>query len=237
MLDANWVTEGRIDFEYKKYILLAYLQHAALQFQEHKLYPILSELVFHYRNLQLLKTNSEQVEKNFPKKLTKLDFENFKLHYENLLENNANMDEIHSIVEYAIPRINKHIVMAKDIYEEVEQHISIASVGIVPIYTEAGYLLLRTTGKKSIAAYAYELSIFENAYEKYRGLKTQWIENYPDTLYYHEETIKSELIKKKKDLPNPATYVVHCKKDYPFTETIFPVAKRCFVQYLTRENN
>lgn len=38
-LSENWLTDGWIDFEYKKYILLACLQHVGGQFKEVKLDP------------------------------------------------------------------------------------------------------------------------------------------------------------------------------------------------------
>ena len=56
-LSKNWITEGIIDFEYKKYILLAYLQHIKSEFDERKLYPMLSDLFFHYQNLLQFKEN------------------------------------------------------------------------------------------------------------------------------------------------------------------------------------
>ncbi|MFN0276928.1 MAG: hypothetical protein ACKVPJ_14360 [Chitinophagales bacterium] len=235
-LQTNWVTEGRIDFEYKKYILLAYLQDASKHFQEQKIYPFLSDLVSHYRNLAELKANTQMLENNFSKTLSKLDFENFTLQYEKMMQDDIYMEEIQNIIDYALPRINKHISIAREIYDEVEHHISISSVGIIPIYTEAGYLLFRSGGEKKTAAYQYELSIFENNSEKYRGLKTQFLNCYPDTIYNHAEAIKSDLIKKNRQFPNPATYVLNCNKNYPFNETIFPVARRRFVQYLQNAN-
>lgn len=231
-LQTNWVTDGRIDFEYKKYILLAYLQHVSKHFDEQKIYPFLSDLIFHYKNLAQLKVNTTQLEKNFPKQISKLDFENFTLHYEVMAQDDAYMEEIQLITSFAIQKLQTHITIATEIYNEVEEHISISSVGILPMYTEAGYILLRSDSEKQIAAYFYELSIFENQAEKYRGLKTQLLECYPATLHNHEEAIKADLIKKHKQLPNPATYSISCNKKYPYTETVFPVARRRFVQYL-----
>ncbi len=37
-LPKNWLTEGLIDFEYKKYILLSYTQQVKGSFKERKLY-------------------------------------------------------------------------------------------------------------------------------------------------------------------------------------------------------
>ena len=36
-LNPNWLTEGWVDFEYKKYLLLAYLQKVSIDFDERKL--------------------------------------------------------------------------------------------------------------------------------------------------------------------------------------------------------
>ncbi len=43
-LSETWFAEGFIDFELKKYTLLAYLQQVSACFNESKLYPQLSDL-------------------------------------------------------------------------------------------------------------------------------------------------------------------------------------------------
>ena len=71
-LKFDWLTEGLIDFEYKKYILLAYLKEVRHNFSMNRLYPYLSDLVFHYRNLQQIQNNKKMIFE----KLTKLIFLN-----------------------------------------------------------------------------------------------------------------------------------------------------------------
>ena len=60
-LSKNWITENHIDFEYKKYVLLAYLQNVSDNFSDHRLYPFLSDLVEHYRSLKILKDNKKNL--------------------------------------------------------------------------------------------------------------------------------------------------------------------------------
>jgi hypothetical protein len=50
-LSETWFAEGFIDFELKKYTLLAYLQEVNKHFGENKLYPQLADVIFHYNNL------------------------------------------------------------------------------------------------------------------------------------------------------------------------------------------
>ena len=53
-LSENWFAEGYIDFELKKYTLLAYLQQVNGFFNENKLYPQLADVIFHHNNLLLI---------------------------------------------------------------------------------------------------------------------------------------------------------------------------------------
>ena len=44
-LEKDWLTAGLVDFEYKKYVLLAYLQSVKTNFKEQKLYLDLVDLL------------------------------------------------------------------------------------------------------------------------------------------------------------------------------------------------
>jgi len=58
-LSDTWFAEGYIDFELKKYTLLAYLQEINKYFNENKLYPQLGDVVFHYNNLVAFRENKK----------------------------------------------------------------------------------------------------------------------------------------------------------------------------------
>jgi len=49
------------------------------------------------------------------------------------------------------------------------------------------------------------------------------------------ENIKSELIRHKKELPNPAVYSIETELNYPVEETLLPVAKRSLVRYISNK--
>ena len=51
-LDPEWIYQDPIDFEHKKYKLLAYLQKCDKRFDELKIYPDFVELSLHLANLQ-----------------------------------------------------------------------------------------------------------------------------------------------------------------------------------------
>jgi hypothetical protein len=120
-----------------------------------------------------------------------------------------------------------------EIYEFVEQSISINPIGIIPLDTTEGYLFLRNTNVKHTNVYQYRLSFFERHDEQYRTLKTNYVDTWMSTLANTYQNIKSELIRNKTELPNPAVYSIETDLSYPIEETFLPVAKRRFVKFLT----
>ena len=66
-LSQTWFADGYIDFELKKYTLLAYLQEISRHFNEQKLYPQLADLIFHYNNIVAFRENKKYLQEHkFP---------------------------------------------------------------------------------------------------------------------------------------------------------------------------
>ena len=139
-LCATWLTEGLIDFEYKKYILLAYLQKVREQYTHTRLYPMLSDLVFHHRNLMHYIENKEFLDDQFPKHLKGLDRKKMALIYEAIIADDNLMGEINELVEYSIPKIEEAVREGREIYEIIEDAMEFSAVGVLPLYNKEGYL-------------------------------------------------------------------------------------------------
>jgi hypothetical protein len=234
-LNKNWLTEGLIDFEYKKYLLLAYMQGVKAHFNDRKLYPVFSDLLFHYRNLINLKQNKTLIYENFPKQITGADFEKLTLMYKEIIQDDKIMQELEEIMEYSIPIFENRLTEGKDIFEEIEYSISITPVGLFSLNHDSGYLFIYLDRMREAKVYEYEMTIFENADEKYRGIHTNFIETVDKGIYNTFEGIKVYLAKKYQKMGNPATYLVDAKVHYPFEETLLPVAKRMFVRYINNQ--
>jgi hypothetical protein len=233
-LNENWITENHIDFEYKKYLLLAYLQHVSEKFEETRLYPALSELVSHYRNVISLRDTRKNLFDSFPGTLTQADFTSFKLVYEKLAEDDKLMQEIESIIEFSIPQFQFYLAEGKKIYDFIESQIKIFPVGIMPIHTDAGYLFLRCGEASDTQVYEYVITIFDQPDERYRAISLQYITSYEKTLRNTYENIKHDLVMYNRNLPNPATYVIESELLVPLEDTFLPLAKRSLVKYLSQ---
>lgn len=231
-LKVNWLTDGLVDFEYKKYILLAYLKDVRENFGKNELYPHLSDLLFHYRNLISVKENKQLIYDNFPSTITRADFKKLKLNYEKIVEDDHIMREIEDILAFSIPQFKSMLNEGKDIYEFVEQNVNIAPIGLSPLYVNEGYLFIDEEYKKDMQIYRYQITVFESSDETYRGVHTVYIDTTKKSLGRSFETLKLELIRNNKQLPNPATYVVNTRMQFPFQATLLPIAKRLLVKYI-----
>jgi hypothetical protein len=234
-LSETWFAEGYIDFELKKYTLLAYLQEVNRYFNESKLYPQLSDVIFHYNNLVAFRENKKFLQEHFPKKLTGIQLEKLQLLYQQMIEDDELMQELEEIINFSTTRIKSTICSGVEIYELVEEKIIITPVGIVPLDTQEGYFFLNTTAQKQTLVYHYRLSFFEKHDEKYRSMKTAYVNSWDKNFVNTFESIKSELIKYRTQLPNPAVYSIEIELSFPVEETLLPVAKRSLVKYISAQ--
>lgn len=233
-LSKDWLTQGHIDFEYKKYLLLAYLKTVKDSFDRVELYPFMGDLVFHYRNLLAIKENKTLIRESFPKELSLEEFKKLELSYRQMIEDDAIMSELESIIEFSIPQIKDSLKEGSVIYEYVESQCAISPVGVTPLYANEGYLFVSQPPEKETNIYKYQVSIFEDSQEQLRSLNTQFVEVIERRPFYTYENLKLDLIKRYKDLPNPAAFLVTSKMKFPFTETLMPVAKRLFVKHISQ---
>ncbi len=232
-LKHDWLTDGLIDFEYKKYILLSYLQNVKNSFDKTELYPHLADLVHHYQNLVALKENKENLTKNFPAKAEGLDMKKLEIIYHELIQDDEIMKELGDIIEYAVPMFKNSLEEGKEIYEFVESNCELSPVGLLPLYVDEGYLFIHTSTSSDTSIYRYQVTLIQQASENYRGIHVSFVEKLTKGIGETYETLKTGIIKKFKDLPNPATFIIHSKLHFPFTPTLVPVAKRLLVRYIS----
>jgi hypothetical protein len=232
-LNQNWLTENHIDFEYKKYVVLAYLQEVQQAYEQTELYPPLAEVIEHYRNLKQLKENSDRIKKGLLKELKGIDLQKMELLYNSIERGNDEMiSELEQIIDFSIPLFFEKIMDGKKIYDYVEKHLSMETVGLVPLRTAEGYIFINIDEKKEVYVYQYRLSNLESSQENLRQLITRYISTYEHTLSGTFEKIKTDLIATRKELPNPAVYAINSPLTVPFSPTLLPIVKRFFVSKL-----
>ena len=142
------------------------------------------------------------------------------------------MQETERIITYALGKMDPAIQIGKEIYDFVESRLNIDPVGLVPLLPYSGYFSLRNGSDKTNWIYEYQLSIFENKDDLYRGINVHFVDSYEQSISNTPEAIKISLINQRRHLPNPAVFYVQSDISFPLEQTLLPVAKRSLVKYI-----
>ncbi len=226
-LSLNLFTKVQDDFEKRQYIILSELKKISTEFQYYKIYPHLSELIEIHRTLKDVIKRLADLKSKFPKRIGKIDWVNRTIEHEVVFVDGTDLSAVVNLINWAMPHIEKVISEGIAIHEFVEKGLTVEHVGILPTYKDEGYFFVPDNKSKKLNLFRFELSLFKSSEDEYRSLKTRFLRSLEQGLaQISPGSIKLELIKEEKELPNPATYAFNTKLDFSFHQTILPVAKR-----------
>jgi hypothetical protein len=200
------------DWEMNQYRILGGIKTAHAEFDKKRIYPALAMLIKLKRDLNQIKDEKNNLNQQFPKQIKGFDTKEQKVIYETseAINQNDNIEVIFTLIDWALPHINQAIEEGIVLFDFVEENMLLEQVGILPMYKEEGYFMITD----NIA-----LELFVKS--KKQGI-----------IIRSPEEIKQELINERSDLPNPATFLLDSDLDFPFTETILPVAKRKMISHI-----
>ena len=164
--------------------------------------------------------------------MTGIQLEKIRLIYEEMIADNGLMTEIEDIVQYAMQEMQGTVNNGTEFYDLVEDSLSITPIGILPPSNEEGYFFL-SDGSRSIKVYNYKMSIFQRTNDRFRSLRSTFVNEWTRSFVTTYESIKLELLKARKTLTLPAVYSIETKLAFPVDATLLPVAKRCLVRHLS----
>ncbi|HLR32816.1 MAG TPA: hypothetical protein VK074_10015 [Fodinibius sp.] len=237
ILTLDLFTKTQTDFESSQYKVLAGLKTISDEFQHNRIYPHLSHLINLRATLSDILSRLRNLRSNFPKRIKKIDFVNEAIEHEVVFVAGSDLQKVEDLIEWALPHIKAKVEEGRTIYEFVNEELNLEEVGIVPDYTDEGYVFVPDNESSALLVFQYEVSIFESASDTYRSLRTTFLKAMTqDGAHRSPNAIKLDLINENKQLPNPATYAFDTKLAFPFRETIFPVTKRKLMQQLHAES-
>lgn len=234
-LQKDWLTQGLIDLEYKKFVVLAYLQHVQQHFSDKKLYPDLTELREHYETGLQFRNRKGTLSASFPKDATGIDPESLTVRYQPRQEDENYMAEIDSIINFALPRFNRTLTHGQEMADELAASLTLTPVGMMPLRRNEGYLFLHWTAHSQTHIYYFNLTwtglalpdfAFTTAQTGKKPIRTRYIDSVRKGIGVTYETLKLDLIRRRPYLPNPATFMIESKKRLPLEETLLPMAER-----------
>lgn len=211
-LDNDWLTEEPIDFEYKKYVILAYeQQNNKYCTEEKKIYPYFSDVQVNHSKLHKFIVDTHEF-KDSNKSIKTIDWVNKKLIYESKIKD-CNIEEVLFTAQYSKSILETLIKNFKELYNKVEKCIEINGDPITMADFLNGYLVVNIN--KTLKFYYYTLSSVIDS-DPYHVLG---LEEISEGNYYNNRFKK-------------CSFEVDVMDDYPYEESIYPVLKRKFLKLI-----
>ncbi len=235
MLTLENFLQAARDEEKGQYLILAELQAIQKQFNQTKLFPALAQLIELYRSLHTILDNAAHIRQGIPRPIKAIDIENKKIIYDTLRLEEHTWETVEQTIRWALPKIQRIIQEGIAIGEFVEEQLEVNVVGILPSYLQEGYVLLPDQHRREYALVRYEVTIFTAPDERYRALKTQIVTRFARSIIEQPPTqLKARVQQYEKELSNPVLYQFTTQIEFPFEETLYPIAKRKFLRYLSQ---
>lgn len=226
-------TTGTRDIEGAQFQILAAAQSLEKQFRRNRLYPDLANLIDVVSSLTTIIDNREQYQTKLPKKLSGVDFENKTLKFDAIEADAEDVAQMFELIEWAMPQLKSLATEGMAMFDFVQQNMSVNVVGILPVYRDEGYAFIPDHPNGMLHVIRYQMSIYTDEKDQYRAMKTEEVEQITlGQIHSAPESLKMSLVTKREDLPNPATYIVDTDLEFPYEETIMPIAKRALLREL-----
>lgn len=224
-LPMDWAFRPAFDLELKQYTLLAYLQRVERRFDERRLYPHLTDLDAHISELERMRARKNRLAQELGAELTGFDARTGTAVHEPLAADEL-MTLLDDIITWAIPGLSDTRRRGMDMLDEIRDRIILFPIGLMPLDAHAGWLMLRAGQEARV--YAYDVSAIHLPHEpgRERHVRTRYVTTYALGITTSYQWIKTDLLRNRPELPNPAVFVFESELSLPVVETVMPLAKR-----------
>lgn len=233
ILDTDWVIKDPIDYEHKKYVLLAYFKKVDEILRQDKIYPTFIELSLHLANIQtIIKERSilytDKIIEHFDEEILLKDLKVKKI--ENLSKEND--EELDKILKLSSSKFFEYFNLVKSYWSVIYETISISLKKNKKNMID-GFGYLTYNEKKTNSIYVWEYSISEMApklKEFQTNLKLIYQGN-KKSLTFNQiiENFSSFEVGKRKNFP---IFEAKTSEEYPLNETLIPLFKRKLLSYV-----
>jgi hypothetical protein len=210
-LDDSWLTSDPIDFEYKKYLLLAYDQKLKAESKKRKLYPHLTDIVDRLTYVNDFLKNITAFE-NSAKEVNKIDWVNKEVRYKSKI-NDESFDDIKYLAWYSQNILSDLYIEFMNLYDDIDGCIVINGNRFSVFDKFNGYIRLKYQKKEKILFY-----------EIYKTID-------PEPMY-HIKTSKAKLVDYYTDRYNKNIFEITVNEDFPAKESMIPVLRRKFLLHV-----
>lgn len=225
-LSNDWLIEPVFDYEYKTYQILAYTTQAEKRFEQAMLFPYLSDVQNHLRQLTFYKNCVLNFENELRTDLIGVDFNQLLLIREQLADDGV-MGLLNDVLDFAMEKFNSALHMGMKEKANLMEQISIRPIGLLSPKNAGGLILLNSLGKTRIYKYNYRFVKRPYGSESYKDVVTEFIDERTTGVLPNFREMKMEY-REKHEIN---TYLIETGAEIPIFETLLPVAKEFLVQF------
>lgn len=232
-LEPDWIFKDPIDYEHKKYILLAYLKKMDDFLGQNKIYPAFIEVSLQLASLQTLIKENVLLSTN--KKFETFDDE---VLLKELIARPApklsehEKEEVERIIKYSSKKFYEYFSIFKGYWQMVYETISHTIKRNKKYFDyKFGYIIYHTNIDNQVYVWEYTLSDADPIGDE-QNIKVNLIYNGPKkglTLNQIIDNFSSYEDFQKKKAP---VYDFKSEKEFPVNETLLPLFKRKLVGYV-----
>lgn len=235
-MDTDWLFQGIVDSEQKRYVLLDYFQKLNNHLEKMEVYPMFIELSLHLGNIQTLINQNKilYTDKKFLTNDDELLISDLKVKDIPVLSEEE-IVEYHQILKDSQPQLHDYFGFAKSIWSIVYE-----SVDIILKKNKNN-----TQSKNGFFYYKNNDGLYVWKYSIKRVYKTKGqTKTVTKLVYFGEEdnlTIQEIISKFSKtyEKDNEKSYPIfeiQCKDIFPIEETLLPISKRKIMSFINQQN-
>jgi hypothetical protein len=213
------------DEEADMYRLLAYVQRIDAYYRERKLYPYLDELRGRLDQLKGLRRRRDELTASMPRDITGVDLRKGELVRAALREDEL-LRAIDAMIAQSLPELSNALERGVELRAQLASSIRFEPVGLLPLYTREGYLLIHHGRQARAYAYTLALPLFGTEVPARQALRTRYVADYTIGFTCTYEHVKADLVRSHAHLPNPAVFAFSSDVPLPAIETFVPLAKQ-----------
>lgn len=207
------------DIEKSKYLLLNKFKFCEKELNESRLYPTYQMLINLYQQLvDVMNRHNKIFGKEYTDVLSEQEME------EKYRLINRELEKSFELMHWSFAHLNRTLETGRAIYDFVAESINIELIGIDTEHNKQGYFVIPDIRDRMMRVIKYEKNL-------YKILKTKEVDKYELSLIIiPKEVMRSRMI--ADDILNQIIYLLDTELGFPYRETILPVAKRKFLNYL-----
>ena len=232
-LDVKKLTSCGSDWESNEYTILSRIKEWSSQLHRSKLFPALTDSI--QLNMSLEEILRDNIESKiwFDNQIRARRLNERITVYEKANQIGVQLDRLLEFVEWAL-KLNRSVLDEGKILKSfVEQNISIRKLSTNKNYLGKGYFALPDNKKELMNIYFYEVDWSWYNDEPASQLQTKLIRSIPFLMINRNiDELMAEFISYSQQLFEPMAFIFETDLDFPFRETMYPVAEEKLLELL-----